>query len=344
MAEVWLITGVSGCGRIEMLNDLREYAATKGKTVKVIDVGEVIQKKAVDNHVTFRLSRILNMDQEKLSLLRALAVQSVNQAIAADKTSDIIFIGMHALFLWKNKLIPGVSYGDLMNLKISGVITVVDDVIKISKANKDNPKWQEIEPPSAAALQRWMMEEELLSDIFASLKGVRMFVLARNQSCENLYTFFFEEQKRIYLSYPITAIRENKELNDQIQNEYKPQIERMFYVFNPLDIMDKTHVSKKITVDKDFLSPESVVLVDARTVERDYRFISQSDAVAVIYPTDLISPGVAAEMNYAHDHQIPVFMFYQGAISPFLQEKASVYDTMDGFLSALKDFAAKKLD
>lgn len=70
MADVWLVTGVSGCGRIEMLNDLREYAATKGKTVKVIDVGEVIQKKAVDNHVTFRLSRILNMDQEKLSLLR----------------------------------------------------------------------------------------------------------------------------------------------------------------------------------------------------------------------------------------------------------------------------------
>ena len=117
-------------------------------------------------------------------------------------------------------MIPGVSYGDLMNLKISGVITVVNDVIKVSKANKDNPKWQETEPPSAAALQRWMMEEELLSDIFASLKSVRMFVLARNQSCENLYTFFFEEQKRIYLSYPITAIRENQELSNQIQKEY----------------------------------------------------------------------------------------------------------------------------
>lgn len=344
MTEIWLVTGVSGCGRIEMLNDFSEYAATKGKTVKVIDVGEAIQKKAVENHVTFKLSRILNMDQEKLSLLRALAVQSVNQEIAADNTSDIIFIGMHALFFWKNKLIPGVSYGDLLNLKISGVITVVDDVITVSKANKENPKWQETKSPSAAALQRWMMEEELLSDIFASLKGVRMFVLARNQSRENLYKFFFEEQKRIYLSYPITAIRENKELNDQIQNEYKPQIEKMFYVFNPLDILDKTHVSKKVDEVEDFLNPESVALVDARTVERDYRFISQSDAVAVIYPTDLISPGVAAEMNYAHDHQIPVFMFYQGAISPFLKEKANVYDSMDDFLSALKDFATKELN
>lgn len=344
MKSVWLVTGITGSGRIEMLNELSTYATSKQKRLKVIDVGEVIQKKAVENNMSFSLPRILNLDQDKLSLLRALAIQSIRQDLASDESSDIIFIGMHALFLWKSKLIPGVSYADLMHIDISGIITVVDDVIEVSKTNARNPKWAETELPSSASLQRWMMEEELLSDVFASIKHVRMYVLARSQSVENLYNFFFEDKKKVYLSYPITAIRGDQVLSERIQNEYKPQIESLFYVFNPLDIKDKTHVSQKLQDIQDFLDKENVALVDARTVERDYRFISQSDAVAVIYPTDLISPGVAAEMNYAHDHQIPVFMFYQGAISPFLQEKARVFDTMDGFLSALKDFAAKKLD
>ena len=31
MAQVWLVTGVSGSGRIELLNDLQKYAGTQGK-------------------------------------------------------------------------------------------------------------------------------------------------------------------------------------------------------------------------------------------------------------------------------------------------------------------------
>ena len=281
----------------------------------------------------------MNLDKTTLSLLRALAIQSINHEISLDNESDMVFIGMHALFLWKERLIPGVSYSDLLSVKLDGIITVVDDVITIQKVNAENPKWKEGGLPSPVSLQRWMREEELLSDVFASIKGVRMYVLAKNQKIENLYRFFFEEKKRIYLSYPITAIREDPETLDTIQTKYKSKLEEMFYVFNPLDILDKTHVSRKVKEIDGFLEKECVSLVDARTIERDYRFISQSDAVVVIYPTNKLSPGVSAEMNYAYSHQIPVFMFFPGTVSPFLSEIARVYKDEQAFFAALESFS-----
>ena len=339
MPGIWIVAGVSGSGRIEKLNELAEYSKLKGKTVKVFDVGEYIRQKAKEYQIPFSLSRILNMDHTALSLLRALAIQSIRQEIEKDKNIDLVFIGMHALFVWKNRLIQGTSYYDLYPVDIRGIITIVDDVISIYKTNQNNPKWKETELPSVVSLQRWMMEEELLSDAFASMKNVQMYVMAKNQPVSNLFAFFFEKKKRIYLSYPITAIRDNPEVLDRIQNEYKPKLEKLFYVFNPLDIKDKTHVSQKNNEIPGFLEKESTDLVDARTIERDFRFISQSDAVVVIYTTDKLSPGVAAEMNYAYSHQIPVYVLFPGEPSPFLTDIASVYRNEADFFSAITTFA-----
>ncbi len=344
MTPKWLVTGVSGSGRIEMLKDLEDYAKTQDKKIKVIDVGKAIEAQAKENRIPFDSDRILNMDQATLTLLRALAVKAVIQEIEndeaqpPDKKSDIIFIGMHALFFWEGKLIPGVSYHDLLAIDLDGIITVVDDVKTVCETNAKNPKWAQ-NPPSPESFQRWMMEEELLSDVFASIKGVPMYVFAKNQGIENFFDFFFSKKKKIYLSYPITAVRkEHPELLERILNEYKPRLEKMFFVFNPLDIMDKTHVSQSFSDIPGFMDPDSVALIDARTIERDYRFIAQSDAVVVIYLTDKQSPGVYAEMHYAYYHQIPVYMLFTESISPFLDKIANIYNNEDDFFIALEDF------
>lgn len=339
MPHIWIVAGISGSGRIEKLNELAEYSKSKGKTVKVFDVGKVIEQKAKENQISFSLSRILNMDRTVLSLLRALAIQSIKREIAQDKNVDIVFIGMHALFLWRGRLIQGTSYYDLLSVDIEGIITIVDDVITIFKTNEKNPKWKEVKMPSVVSLQRWMMEEELLSEVFASMKNVQMYVMTKNQPVQNLYTFFFEKKKRIYLSFPITAIRDNIEVLNRVQNDYKPKLEELFYVFNPLDIKDKTYVVQENNEIQGYLEKENVDLIDARTIERDYRFIAQSDAVIVIYTTDKLSPGVAAEMNYAYSHQIPIFMLYPGNPSPFLTDVANVYKDETEFFSAITAFA-----
>ena len=113
----------------------------------------------------------------------------------------------------------------------------------------------------------------------------------------------------------------------------------MFFVFNPLDIKDKTHVTTRLDDVEGLLTDESIKLIDSRTVERDYRFIAQSDAVVVIYPTDKLSPGVFAEMRYAYSHQIPVLMLFLEKISPFLDEIAEIYQKEEEFFEALTKLA-----
>ena len=339
--QVWLVTGVSGSGWKELMEELKEYATDKGKNVAVYDVGKIIEKKAKENNIEFVEERILNVDRTILKLLRALALQEVISKISQADQEGITFICIHALFEWKKDLIPGVSYADLMQLKIDGIINIVDDVATIFKNLATNERWKD-SPPQIVSLQRWMLEEQLLSEVFASIKAAPMFVHAKNQTKERLYSFFFERKKRVYLSFPITAIRDQQELLDRIQHEFKPQIEELFYVFNPLDIMDKTHIAKK-EIDEaqipGFYSKENEDMIDARTISRDYRFISQSDAVVVLYPTDKDSQGVAAEMKYAHSHQKPVFAWYQGSVSPFLKDIANVYSDWDVLLGALKKFS-----
>ena len=56
----------------------------------------------------------------------------------------------------------------------------------------------------------------------------------------------------------------------------------------------------------------------------------------------LLSPGVSAEMNYAYAHQIPVFMYFPGTVSPFLSEISSVYQNEESFFNALERFSKQK--
>ena len=336
--RIYLVTGVTGSGRKEVLEELKSFAESKNKTISIYDIGIAIEENAKNNDIPFVESKILNLDKSVLGLLRTLAIRDIQKRMEND-TSDVIFIGMHALFVWKDTLIPGVSYRDLMELNINGVINIIDDIKNIIKTNKDHPKYIGERMPSYTSIQRWMIEEELLSEIFASIKGVKMYVHARAQEIENLYNFFFDDRKKVYLSYPITQIRNDPELLEKISNVYRSQVQEKFYVFNPLDIQDKTDFVQKTVEDPEFYSEENEKMIDSRTVTRDYRFITQSDAVVVLYPTDKLSSGVAAEMSFAYNHQIPVYIYYKESISPFLEEKAKIYKSFKELSIALDSFA-----
>lgn len=95
MPKVWAVTGVSGSGRIELLSDLQAFAEKKGKKVKVIDVGKIIEQKARENNVKFVLSRILNLDRVTLSLLRALAIQTINRELSFFPSVITVLLGFY---------------------------------------------------------------------------------------------------------------------------------------------------------------------------------------------------------------------------------------------------------
>jgi nucleoside 2-deoxyribosyltransferase len=88
------------------------------------------------------------------------------------------------------------------------------------------------------------------------------------------------------------------------------------------------------------LDAKAIEIIKARTIERDFQFIEQSDGVVVVYMTDKLSPGVIAEMQLAHRSQKPVFLAFPGARSPFLEDIATVIEPdMESLLPHLRKWA-----
>lgn len=343
--SIVVVTGISGSGRIELLRELADYAtAERGEAVVVHDVGALIANECSRLRIPITDQKMLDVDRHLRELLRSNALRIVENKIL--RNSDALhFVGVHATFRWKSRLIPGISYPDLVVLKPDLFINVVRNAADISETNHRNPKWDDGEVPDLRETQAWMMEEEFATEILADVSGKPVFIVARDHNISNLADLFFTSKKRIYLSYPITAVRQdNPQLLDQIQGPILKELEKLFVVFNPLSIKDMlltyddTNNAFPELVDQ--LTPEAKELVKTRTIERDYQFIDQSDAVVVFYLTEKLSPGVLGEMYYAHRTQKHVFMCFPKGISPFLDDVTDIIKTApEELLKWLKGFA-----
>jgi nucleoside 2-deoxyribosyltransferase len=192
-----------------------------------------------------------------------------------------------------------------------------------------------------------MLEEEFVTEVLADVTARPMYIVARRHTIPNLADLFFTTKKRIYLSYPITAVqKEQPALLERIQGPILTDLERLFVVFNPLAIKDMSLASEQapegLPTSISAITSKAKDIIKARTIERDFQFIDQADAVVVFYLTDRLSPGVLSEILYAHRNQKPVFMAFTGARSPFLEDVATVIESdVDMLMKRLRDWAGE---
>jgi len=314
-----IFTGVSGSGRIELLEELAEVIRKRRKSVHIHDLGNKIFEAANALQIHITDQKILDIDHNLLLALRKIAVLSVVQDMINNPV-DINFIGIHATFRWKGRLIDGINLRDLSNFNADSIINVVDDVTRILDTNKKNKKWEDSEIPDIKDTNDWMMEEQFLTDIIANFLDIPCYVIGRKHNIENLTDLILSEKPKIYLSYPITAIKDaNPELLERIQNDYLQELEKRFIVFNPLVIEDLKNAGK---ISK--LPSAALQGMKTRTVDRDYHFIDQSDFVIVVYLTEKVSSGVLSEIIYASTHGKNVYMIYPFKLSPFIEEYTTI--------------------
>lgn len=343
--QKWIVTGVSGSERIELLDELKKCADAHSRNVKVYDVGDLIRRECIKYKIPVTDERILDMDNSQLRLLRGAALKEVRLAMQEQPDDCVHLIGVHASFRWKGRLIPGISYQDVLDIKPDGFINIVRDVKDIMGRNKNNRKWDELTLPNVQETQEWMMVEEFTTEVLAEVVKAPIFIVSRTHNLPNLLDLFFSSKKKIYLSYPITAVeREEPELLARIQGPILEDLERLFIVFNPLTIkdMDLAHngVRRAVPELMDQLTSRAIEIIKTRTIERDFQFIDQSDAVVVFYLTEKVSPGVLAEIYYAYRNQKPVFMAFQGKKSPFIEDAVKYIESdIDILLKRLQDFA-----
>jgi len=345
--QKWIVTGISGSGRIELLQELKTYAEQIGKNVMVHDVGAMIEEECRKQRIKYSDKRVLNLDRNLLKVLRTSALKEVLLRIAKMTDTDIHFIGVHATFRWKSRIIPGMSFQDVLEIKPDGLLNIIGDIQTICKINCNNPKWDEKTLPNPQETQYWMMEEEFVTEVIGEVINSQMYLVARRHNIQNLSDLFFSAKKKIYLSYPITAIREeHPELLEQIQNKMLKDLEELFVVFDPLTIKDIGDMDRQfngaLPVSLKEFDSKAKEIIKARTIERDFQFIDQSDAVVVLYITEKLSPGVIAEIAYAHRTAKPVFMVFPFKLSPFIEDMTtSIYKTFEELIERLKSFSVE---
>jgi adenylate kinase len=349
----WIVTGISGSDRIELLQEIKKYSKDKLKKKVIIhDVGELIKNECKRIRNPLVDERILDVDRALLTCLRSSSLKDIKlllQKHHQENHDDYThFIGVHACFHWRNRIIPGISFQNLIDLEPSGFVHVHRNVKDIMEKNKRNPKWDIETLPNLEQTQEWMMEEEFITEVLAEVLDVPIYIVSRDHHIENLVDLFFSDKKRVYLSYPITAIQnENPQLLEKIQGPILQRLEKLFVVFNPLSIQDMPLISgnakNKIPDLVEHLNANTKEIIKKRTIERDYQFIDQSDAVIVFYLTEKVSPGVLSEVYYAHRNMKPVYMVLSSQRSPFIEDAADFIEKdIDPLFLRLEKFASNK--
>jgi len=343
----WIVTGISGSGRIELLEEIKEEAKKRDQDIRIYDVGHLIRQEAIRNRIPIVDDLILDMDRNQLRLLRSAALKNVELEITKSTENVIHLIGVHATFKWKGRLIPGISYQDIVEMNPDSFLNVVHNLNEVITTNSKNPKWNKTTLPDGEETQDWIIFEEFVTEVLAEVSQRKMYLVARDHNISNLTDLFTTGKKKIYLSYPITAVeKENPELLERIHNEILPKLENDFIVFNPMSVEDMPLTSKDIDKDLpelvDQLTPRAKEIIKSRTIDRDFQLIDQADGVVVLYMTDKVSPGVLAEIYYAHRNMTPVFVVFPYKKSPFMEDAVTHFeDDLDSMLDVLKEFANK---
>lgn len=321
---VWC-TGISGSGRKDYLREVEAYFHQQGKRCAVFEFGELLAKVQDETHIADDATTLLDGNSVVLNLQRRAAFRRLMDELRNWSGGDVAFISNHACFMRKGRLQTAM---DMAQVKahlapiVDMYVTVVDGAFDVFRRQQEHAEWRN--HLSLAEIAIWRDFETTLTQVLADYESKPFYVMARQEPPEMLYRLCQKPRpRRIYLSYPITAITQtNPELLDEAAALGAQLRDAGFVVYNPMAV-DDTPVSLggrgiEMGVTEEDIEAAKVYL-DSQTISRDFQLIDQADMVVVYYPTDKISPGVLSEMQHARDIRIPVYLCsFPGAISPFL--------------------------
>lgn len=324
---VWC-TGISGSGRKSYIAEAAEYCEKTGRSCRVIDVGDLLEKIPEHVRVGPTATALLDGNEDVLRLHRLYALAELKSLIEA-ATEDLVIVSTHACFMRRARIMTGLDM-HFIKKELSGKIdlfaTVIHDCHDTWLELQGRPEWQG--HLDLAQLAVWRDFEMVLTKMLAEYEGRPFYLLARRDPAEGLAKLAQSKPTpSLYLSYPITAILKEdpkllenaKELADRLRGEG-------FVVFDPLSIKDVPGTRAASNTDDATITSEmeatAAQYLNSQTVVRDLQLIDQADMVVVYYPTDKVSPGVYTEMSHARDRRKPLYLIaFPGApasVSPFL--------------------------
>ena len=324
------VTGITGSGVGDCLKNVTRAAEEDGLPVKYHDVGQLMKKHAEEDDPDVRWEKILDADEKALRHLRALAFQKIAFSIQTEPET-LHLVDLHLSFRWRAYLMKGFEPHVLGNFAphVRCFICIIEDLSKIHE-RLEQTTWGDRQ---ILELLIWRDEELFLTDLFANACGrVSCYAVAASEPPEIIKNIIWHpEIKKVYLSFPITAIKEDTEAQLKIK-AFRDRIRDFLVVFDPYASKD---------YDETYRREELRHLrkqVGEATEDRDYRFIDQADAIVVFYPKKVSSKGVDAEMNHARRTGKPIYLYCpeDPGGGPFAVPPSDFKSDVEEFVTLLK--------
>ncbi len=254
----------------------------------------------------------------------------------ADEGSENVVVGMNLPFFNRSRFFPAFDLSPFRELRPDVVVTLIEE---------EHVMWRRVQMREERGrrtgadfrlkdIVAWRNTTILLADIISRELGVDNYVVAVKHPASTFYKLLFERNAlRVYLSFPITAVRDKKEARAEIDG-FRRRMHGRFVAFDPLmvderalrtalassrgdvvevraeDVWNVPAGVEPACGDEADLYPVRIprdqveeVLRDLDNIIRykDFRYIQQSDAVAAYRPFmgKTLSRGMFAEINYA---------------------------------------------
>lgn len=327
------MSGISGTGTGDYLQAVVEAARAEGHVheVELHDVGQIMREYAEIDNPGVNWDLILDADEVQLRHLRSLALQGVVASVAS-RPMALHLIDMHLSFRWRAFLTKGIDVHALepFRPKVRCFVNLIQDLSQLQERLQPTG-WGDRQ---ILELLVWRDEELFLSTLYADmLDRSSCFVLPVAEPPEMLERIIWHpEVRRVYLSFPITAIQNDDPAREEIRR-FRDRLREFAVVFDPYASKD---------YDETDTRPEMSALrreIGEVTRVRDYRFIDQTEAVVVYYPKKVPSKGVDAEMAHAHKTGKPIYAYCPEDLGggPFAVPPSHFRSNPDQYLTLLRE-------
>ena len=337
-----VVTGMVGMDKKDYLKRVCQHARQRDKDIVLFNVGDRMYAEAPD----IPAGKILDIPMARLNSLRRSVFKDI---IAQSREVPHAVVNTHATFRWRHGLFPAVDFDQMRQLKADSYVCLIDGVAALHhRLNAEHAIEHTLKD-----LMVWREEEIIGTDMLR--RGIHerlpFYCLARGHEQETTETFFnlmFNPQmKKTYLSFPMTAVVNLKDVRQQIDT-FRHRMHSMFVCFDPADVEDadlphqakerrrlgqdsvdvmlngrsvRLHIDEVLQIEKD---------INSQTYARDFMLIDQSDIIISFIPTlsdgrASLSSGVERELQHAHEGGKEVYVVWtaQQAPSVFVTQTAT---------------------
>lgn len=273
-------TGICGCGKLAVLQKIQSMALKCGFKCQLYDVGTLMEEFAHEIDPDEDFDMVLSRPKQELVWRRAAVFKEIINSINTSDKDVVHLVNSHACLRPSSFLVPGFDPHYLFELKdrMRMFVTIIDDVHAVKQRMKAHRFWRK-RKMNNLEIAIWRDEEILLTDMIADAYGKKShYVVACAEPPETLFNLIWHpEMKKAYLSFPVTAIQKQESAFKEISS-FRDRIRRYLVVFDPMSIKDYDLTYKKFEMQK--IRKE----LGEQTVDRDFRFIDQSNMIIAYFP------------------------------------------------------------